>query len=226
MQKHVLYSSLVACWIFGCGSRVSVGDLGGASTAGATAGADTGGRTSLGGGTSLGEATSLDEGAEAGASPIALPCGSIDYPATAFYGANVLDPSATTFTATTFTATPSAVLVYDFAATLSADASLRVRMTDLDPASPDGGSGGGGPGPRALFGFGNIWLISGDGSDWLVTDFDTTTGVQVLEAHGTQKTLDLQFSFSGKGRALVEYFECDEAAPTRSKTIAWSSSGG
>lgn len=143
-----------------------------------------------------------------------LPCGTIDYPVTAFYGQNVLDPAVTTFKVTPNDNPIGATLEFDFAAKLSAEASLRVRMTALDVDLPL-------PGPFPD----NVWWMENFG-DWLVTNFDLETGSQVFVAHDIQRVLDINFGFAGQGRALIEYFECDSTSPTRQKTITWSSSGG
>ena len=66
----------------------------------------------------------------------------------------------------------------------------------------------------------NVWWMANAG-DWLVTDFDLSTGVQNFNAHDTEKVLAMEFGFQGNGSALVEYFECGSATPTRSKTITW-----
>jgi hypothetical protein len=37
--------------------------------------------------------------------------------------------------------------------------------------------------------------------DWLITDFDLTTGVQLFGAHDTDKVLVMKYGFQGNGRA-------------------------
>jgi len=191
------------CTLAGCGPRESVGDLGGMAGAVVTAGTSGSGMGQPGG---SGPGGSGMESGGSGGAPVAVPCGSIEYPATAFYGPNVLDSAATAFPAGASTG----ALDFDFAARLSAGASLTVRMTMVDVSLPL-------PGPFPP----NVWWMANAG-DWLVTDFDLSTGVQNFNAHDTEKVLAMEFGFQGNGSALVEYFECGSATPTRSKTITWS----
>ena len=99
------------CTLAGCGPRESVGDLGGMAGAVVTAGTSGSGMGQPGG---SGPGGSGMESGGSGGAPVAVPCGSIEYPATAFYGPNVLDSAATAFPAGASTG----ALDFDFAARL------------------------------------------------------------------------------------------------------------
>ena len=166
MKNSVSGVVAFVCTLAGCGPRESVGDLGGMAGAVVTAGTSGSGMGQSGGsgpgGSGMESGGSGMESGGSGGAPVAVPCGSIEYPATAFYGPNVLDSAATAFPAG---ASPGA-LDFDFAARLSAGASLSVRMTLVDVSLPL-------PGPFPP----NVWWMANAG-DWLVTDFDLSTGVQ------------------------------------------------
>jgi hypothetical protein len=124
-------------------------------------------------------------------------CGGIEYPATGFYGDNILVPSYASLRSTQRSAD------FEIAAKLPPGAALRIEMTWVD------GTGG--------------WGDEANG-DFL---FKITRGpvplmfTETLEAKESGKLVEHGLQFSGTGRAALEYYECGATTPSGTKMIDW-----
>lgn len=197
--------AVLAMAIHACGGRVSVGDLGtpkdmsaggttsnlGSQTTTASNGAAEASSDAGGGGINGSYYFGFDAGVTEDVSQLdAAACG-VTYPATGFYGDNILLPRYRQVTAGGPT---------EMAAKLGPNAVIRIKMTLIS---------------------GSVWWIGGQHEDWLSTPFNFSTGVQIFQAQDPGRTVEDSFQFPGNGRALVEYFECGSETPTATKLLLW-----
>src|SRR5260370_39013402 len=193
-----------------CGSRVSVGGIGDGHDASGGSAQSTGPQGAGGIGTAGGNSGSATSaggvapggagGAAGGAGELqdASDCGTIEYPASGFYGDNVLFPSFD------HVASAAEAGKVEMAAKLVTPGSLKLKMTLID---------------------GSEWGLS-SGGDWRFTNWDFATKSQLFEPKNAGQTSEIQLSFYLSGKALIEYFECSSANPTRTKTLSWGDVDG
>lgn len=132
-------------------------------------------------------------------------CSPFIYPASGFYGDNILAGGCTTFTSS---------VNYDLAVRLpSTSATVQVTLTALSfsgGAATAGRSGSSSPG----------WYYVVDG-DWRVKTYDPQTKTQLFQTRPLSEN-ETMMKFEGVGSARVDIYECDLNTPARSKTISWA----
>jgi hypothetical protein len=176
--------------LVGCTEQSAMGPAASGEGAGPSAPAGAGGPPA-----GTGNAPSSVVGGTGGQAAVNPGCGQITYPATGFYGPNVLDPAVTSFRSN-----PAS---YELAADLPPGASITLKLTLVK------GSGTGVPWAHALDG------------DWRVGDFDAARGEQVFVSRSSGR-IETRIFFLQRGEARIDLFECGAAAPTRTKNIQWT----
>lgn len=127
-------------------------------------------------------------------------CSDLIYPASGFYGDNILADGCSAFTSS---------VNYDLAVTLpSTSATVQVTVTKLSVSGAAGRSGSSG------------WYYGNDG-DWRVKTYDPQTQTQLYQTRPISDNETL-ITFMGAGTARVDIYECDLTTPARSKTISWA----
>lgn len=116
----------------------------------------------------------------------------IEYPATGFYGDNILSKEMTAYTH----------LNNSLQAKIPKDQKLIIIVTGITAMYPTG-----------------IWYYAGSTSNnWAVSDFDMATNKQTFTSIDGGLTCDLQIQFD-KGTFQIDYYENGSASPTSTKTI-------
>jgi hypothetical protein len=129
-------------------------------------------------------------------------CQYLTYPASGFYGANILAGDCTTFT-TSVDVELAVMWPSNFPTTVQVALTL-LSLSDGPPA------------PALHPG----WYIGGDG-DWRVSQYDAQTQRQVFETRALSENETI-IRFQGTGSARVDIYDCDPNTPTRSKIISWA----
>lgn len=121
-------------------------------------------------------------------------CG-LTYPASGFYGINILDETTLNFPSTG---------EYSLNAIVPTGSSILVKFQHTGPD----------------FGAIDMWGYAlGTDQNLLISSYDSGTGQQTFQSTGGD--IDLNFSFIGSASATISIYENGATTPTRTKNITW-----
>ena len=161
-------------------------------------GAAAGGSPAMGGAPGTVACLTYDNASGVGGQGV-VACSPFVYPASGFYGDNILAGNCTSFTSS---------VDYELGVMGTTSATVQVTLTAL--SLPGAGGRNGSPG----------WGYGLDG-DWRVTGYDPQTQQQIFQTRPLPGN-ETMIKFRGTGSARVDIYECDLNTPARSKTITWA----
>ena len=129
-------------------------------------------------------------------------CYQLTYPASGFYGDNILAADCTTFTSDGAGYELAVMGPTTFPTVQVTLTLLSLTGTRTAPLPQPG------------------WAYAVDG-DWRVKAFDTGTQQQIFQTRPLSDN-ETNIRFSGAGSARVDIYDCDPNTPTRSKIISWA----
>jgi hypothetical protein len=115
----------------------------------------------------------------------------IQYPATGFYGDNILMKGRTEYSDED----------YSFQAKLPAGQKVKIVITG-----------------NVAFPMGLWYMESATGNNWAISKFDRSVYTQIFQSIDGGHTCDLRMHFE-EGTFQIDYYENDSASPTATKTI-------